>query len=220
MSRPPVAPPRIPVAPATTALMALGCAAAHGQVVFTPSSGNTAQAGEVLYIDIDGGTTVVGSNPGGADLQLVWLNGNSSKPYLAHIGSAFQFSRTVLGDTNYVSRLSSGATISDSVNQPAAYNGPFAYYANGPWVGGGTDNVGFSFSMDEGVTTLYGWMNLTFSADTGTVTVNGWAYDENGNFVQVSPIPEPAGTTAGIAAAVLAGSAAIMRRRRAAATAA
>lgn len=73
------------------------------------------------------------------------------------------------------------------------------------------------FSMLDGSTTLYGWMDITYNSGNGTGSAffNEWAYDDTGAGIEVGAIPEPASTGAVTAvAALLAGSAVVWKRRR------
>ena len=67
--------------------------------------------------------------------------------------------------------------------------------------GGSVDHIGtefsdgvpgyLGFSLDDGGTTLFGWIEVTFTANTPGGFVHAWGYDDSGNAIIVgSTVPE------------------------------
>jgi len=63
--------------------------------------------------------------------------------------------------------------------------------ASNQFTSGENGFIGFQFTPNDTLETFYGWMRVTLNNTGGTGTIHDWAWENSGNAIQVSSIPEP-----------------------------
>lgn len=230
-------PRKSPLVPAAGSALAAAALAPDASAAIVGDDLNfTVTTSDVVYLDFDntlGHGYLHPNNEDGNEFEVGFRNGNSERPYFrsrsgttAVVGSEMYF---WFGNKRTAYDLSADTSIDElsllgSQNQAAYLEWTYYYSDMGPWTGGGSGFLGFSFLNGTTNETNYGFVEINYNDTANTLELVRFAYDNTGAGIlagaSLTAVPEPS-TTAAVMALV-AGSAALFtaRRRRAAQTAA
>ena len=195
---------------ALIAIQAVAAASSHAAIIYSglkDFSISTSYDG--VYLDVDGGN-LVGIDAAGWDINPFFGGeGIANSP-------AFQPVRTSAALYAPVVSLAPGETVGATSVFGSGFNGsgdPVSHVGTGigQFASGIEAYLGFKLITNESAGPYYGWMRVVFSNTGAAGLIRDWAYDNSGDSITISAVPEVSYATLPL---ICAGSLILRRRRK------